>query len=205
MASPITETASAIPSRKSKIDSTTKSVAAKPTQLEAIKAMLEERSLTEKFKKFLPSDKLYTFIEPADTPSHWKIDSDTSGSWMYLGQNAKVQIWAFLGLLKVDGRIDLTFWNVPLGPKAGPAVRVNKLKEMSLMYPMKILKHKNRTNNLEHLKHLIKYLYLYTGKVPQVFIEGFKTASDQLRAAINLIERYYDENGKLGRCSTQRI
>jgi hypothetical protein len=205
MASPITETASAIPSRKSKIDSTTKSVAAKPTQLEAIKAMLEERSLTEKFEKFLPSEKLYTLIEPVDAPSHWKIDSDTSGSWMYLGQNAEVQTWAFLGLLKVDVRMDITFWNVPLGPKAGPAVRVDKLKEMSLMYPMKILKHKNRTNNLEHLKHLIKYLYLCTGKVPQVFIEGFKTASDQLRAAINLIERYYDENGKLGRCSTQRI
>jgi hypothetical protein len=148
MASPITETAPAITSRKSKIDSTTKSVAAKPTQLEAIKAMLEERGLSEKCEKFLHSEKLYTFIEPADAPSHWEIDSDTSGSWMYLGKNAEVQTWAFLGLLKVDGRMDLTFWNVPLGPKAGPAVRVDKLREMSLMYPMKILKHTSNTSSI---------------------------------------------------------
>jgi hypothetical protein len=188
-------------SRKTDDDSVSDTETVEPTQLEEIKAMLEERGLDEKFETFLPSGEDYTFMDRASVPDNWGFKiAGGQGPLLFLGENAEVQTWASIGLPQKNGRREVTFRNVPLGSQSQLGERVNKLAQMSLMYPMKIFKIKNRTNNLEHLKHLIKYLYLCTGKFIQVFTEDHTTASDQLRAAINCVEGYYDDqNGKLWR------
>jgi hypothetical protein len=74
-----------------KNDTSGKSATAETTHLEAVKAMIEERGLTEKFDKFLPTaePELYIFKEPANEPGHWKLAADKQGSLILLGQNEK--------------------------------------------------------------------------------------------------------------------
>jgi hypothetical protein len=215
MDAPTAETAPVKPSRETKNDSSEKSEAAKGTQLEAVEAMTEERGLTDKFEKFFLPVERYNFMDPDDAPDHWELTADAQGSLLLLGQNKRSRTWAYLTSRNDRGKTQLIFLNVPIPAApaapaddiksegdslAGSAVKVENLEEMSLMYPFQIFKLMKTSKSLNQLKHLVKYVYLVTRTVAQVFEvdveDNFKTAKDVLEKAIDALERYYDKHSE---------